>query len=208
MTHALHRKMGERNDDYVIQVRSSPGFNRNGSGPQLINLLEEFMKLDPVAFGNPTDGCTLRDRPDEIIKKISDNSNIHVVFKSEVAARKAVKIAKEMNTGLSVTIAGPLDRIRDLAMDQGLKIDSVQIGLGTFGTAPMDEIQASLVTLCGHMRVSPNLIRHMAEKIKNGEIDAETAADEIGKVCRCGCFNTAAAGHLLRRWANANGTQP
>ena len=208
MTHALHRKMCEHNDDYVIQVRSSPGFNRKGSGLKLISLIEKFMELDPVAFGNSTDGCTLRDRPDEVVNNINDGSNLHIVFKSEVAAREAVEIAKEMNTGLSVTIAGPLDRIRALAMDQGLKIDSVQIGLGTFGKAPMDEIQASLVTLCGHMRVSPSLIRHMVEKIKDGEIDPETAAGEIGKVCRCGCFNTAAAGNILSQWANASGTKP
>jgi hypothetical protein len=47
------------------------------------------------------------------------------------------------------------------------------------------------------MRVSPNLIRHMLDKIEDGEIDAETAAVEIGKVCRCGCFNTTAAGNIL-----------
>lgn len=199
MTHSLHRKVRESNDDYVMLVRSSVGLNHKGSGLNLVKLLEKLEKLSPVTFGNSADGCTLRDQRDVVVEKIHDGSNLHFVFKSEEAAREAVDIAKRMNTGLSVTLVGPLDRIRALASDQGLKIDSVQIGLGTFGSTPIDETRASLVSLCGHLRVSPNLIRDMTDKIEAGEIDPETAAVEIGKVCRCGCFNTAVASKILSK---------
>ena len=42
-----------------------------------------------------------------------------------------------------------------------------------------------------------NLIKEMRAKVKSGEIDAQTAANTIGKVCLCGCFNPHVAATLL-----------
>lgn len=197
MTHTLHRTMCKGNDDYVLQVRSSEGFNRESAGSRVVMLLERLEALKPVAFGNPADGCTLRVPRDELVENIHDSSSLHIVFADEESIRKAVEIVKEMDIGLSVTLAGPLDRIRQLTSDLGLKTDSVQIGLGCFGPVPLDEKTASIATLCGHMRVSPKLIHHMMDKIKAGEIESDAAAREIGRVCRCGCFNTVAASRIL-----------
>jgi hypothetical protein len=84
-----------------------------------------------------------------------------------------------------------------MASEIGLNIDSVQIDLGTLGKKNFDSTTAGILSLCGHMRVSENLVKEMRAKVKSGDIDPETAARKIGKVCRCGCFNTHAASKLL-----------
>ena len=60
---------------------------------------------------------------------------------------------------------------------------------------------ASVVSLCGHMRVSPHLVRHLSGKIGEGKISAADAAKKIGRVCKCGCFNTEAAAARLAHLA-------
>lgn len=197
MTHTLHRMMGKGNDDYVLQFRSREGVNREGAGSKLMMLLERLEALKPVSFGSPADGCTLREPRNDVVENIHDNSSLHIVFADEESLRKALEIVKELDTGLSVTLAGPLHRIRRMAAELGFIPDSVQIGLGPYGSIPIEEKTASIVTLCGHMRVSPRLVRHMKDRITAGEIDAEKAAEEIGKVCRCGCFNTKAVCKIL-----------
>ena len=198
MTHTLHRRLNERDEDYVLFLRSEAGFNRDGAGKILIQLLELMEPLGPVSYGNPVDGSTLRTDPEDIKNNINDKSNLHIVFKDSQSAQKAVEIAQKMDTGLSVTLTGPLGRIRSMAADLDLNINSIQIDLGTIGKMNLDTATEGILSLCGHMRVSESLVEEMKEKVKSGEIDPETASQEIGKVCLCGCFNPHAAAKLLR----------
>lgn len=197
MTHTVHRRVPEIEEDYVLLLRSSKGINREGAGKKLLQLLERIEPLGPVSYGHPVDGSTLRTEREEIKKNINDSSNLHIVFKDTQSAQKAVEIAKEMDTGLSVTLTGPLDRIRTMASELGLNIQSIQIDLGTIGKKGFDPGAEGILSLCGHMRLSENLIRKMKARVKSGETDADTAAREIGKVCLCGCFNTHVAAKLL-----------
>ena len=197
MTHALHRKIPESGEDFVLMIRSSAGINRDGAGVKLLRLLEQIEPLGPVNFGNAADGNMLRMDRNDIKKNINDGSNLHIVFKDAKSVRKAVEIVKEMDTGLSVSLAGPLDFIRSMASQMNLNIDSIQIDLGTLGNKNFDSTTEGIMSLCGHMRVSENLIKEMREKVQTGEMDPETAARKIGKVCLCGCFNPHAAGKLL-----------
>lgn len=197
MTHALHRRISEKVEDYVLMLRSSKGINRVGAGDKLLRILALIEPLEPVGFGNPADGSTLRTDREAIKKNINDKSNLHIVFKDEESARKAVEIAKEMDTGLSVSLTGPLDKIRSMASELNLNIDSIQIGLGTFGRNDIDTAVEGILSLCGHMRVSENLIKEMRARVQAGEIDPEAAARTIGSVCLCGCFNTRAAAEFL-----------
>lgn len=199
MTHAVHRRIPDSEGDYVLQLRSSKGINREGAGKKLLQLLERMEPLQPDGFGNPGGGTTLRTSVEEIKKNLNDNSSIHMVFKDTQSAKKAVEIAKKMDTGLSVCLAGPLETIRSMAAELGLKIDSIQLDLGTIGKKNFDVATEGILSMCGHMRVSENLIKEMRAKVKAGEIDAETAARKIGRVCLCGCFNTHAAGKLLKQ---------
>jgi hypothetical protein len=199
MTHALHRKIPESEEDYVLMIRSSAGINRDGAGQKLLRLLKQIEPLGPVNFGNAADGNTLRMDRDDIKKNINDGSNLHIVFKDAKSVRKAVEIAKEMDTGLSLSLTGPLDLIRSMASQMNLNIDSIQIDLGTLGKKDFDSATEGIMSLCGHMRVAENLIKEMITKVKSNQIDPEDAAKEIGKVCLCGCFNTQAASTYLRQ---------
>lgn len=197
MTHAVHRRIPEIESDYVLMMRSSKGINRTGAGAKLLRFLERIEPLGPVNFGNPADGTLLRNSRDVIKKHINDGSNLHIAFKDFESARKAVEIARDMDTGLSVSLTGPLESIRGMAAEMGLRIDSFQIDLGTIGKTRFDAATEGILSLCGHMRVSENLIAAMRKKVKAGQEDIETAAREIGKACLCGCFNPHAAGKLL-----------
>jgi len=198
MTHAVHRRVPEKESDYVMMMRSSKGINRDGAGEKLLKFLNRIEALDPVNFGNPADGTLLRTNPEEIRQNINDESNLHIVFQDTRSAAEAVKIATEMDLGLSVSLTGPLERIKTMAAENGLKIDSIQIDLGTIGESGLDSVTEGVLSLCGHMRVSRNLIAEMRSKVHSGEIEAEAAAREIGKLCLCGCFNPAAAVKLLK----------
>ena len=199
MSHTVHRRIPDREEDYVLLLRSSKGINRDGAGKKLLKLLERMEPLQPVGYGSPGGGTTLRTSANDIKKSLNDNSNIHMVFKDAQSAGKAVEITKQMDTGLSATLVGPLDTIRSMAAEMGLRIDSAQIDLGTIGKKNFDVATEGILSLCGHMRVSENLIQEMRRQVKTGEIDSETAARKIGRVCLCGCFNTHAAGKLLSR---------
>ena len=73
MTHTIHRRLNDRDEDYVLLLRSKAGFNRDGSGKCLIQLLELMEPLGPVSYGNPVDGSTLRTDPEDIKNDINDN---------------------------------------------------------------------------------------------------------------------------------------
>jgi len=197
MSHTVHRRIPDFEEDYVMMLRSSKGINRDGAGKKLLRLLERIEPLDPVSYGNPADGATLRVSPGHIKQNVNDGSNLHIVFKDTASARKAVEIAGEMDTGLSVSLTGPLGRIRSMAAEMGLRIDSIQIDLGTIGPKKFDPATEGVLSLCGHMRVSENLIKEMRKKVLSGEVEPETAARKIGRVCLCGCFNPHAAAKLL-----------
>ena len=197
MSHTVHRRIPGHEEDYVMMLRSSKGINREGAGKKLLELLERIKPLNPVSYGNPADGATLRVSPGQIEKNLNDGSNLHIVFKDTAGAKKAVEIVREMDTGLSVSLTGPLGRIRSMAAELGLRIDSIQLDLGTLGKTNFDTATEGVLSLCGHMRVSENLIKEMREKVRAGEIEPEAAARKIGRVCLCGCFNPHAAAKLL-----------
>jgi len=197
MSHTVHRRIPDPEEDYVMMLRSSKGINREGAGKKLLELLERIKPLNPVSYGNPADGATLRVSPGQIEKNLNDGSNLHIVFKDTLSAKKAVEIVREMDTGLSVSLTGPLGRIRSMAAELGLRIVSIQLDLGTLGKTNFDTATEGVLSLCGHMRVSENLIKEMREKVRAGEIEPEAAARKIGRVCLCGCFNPHAAAKLL-----------
>ena len=55
--------------------------------------------------------------------------------------------------------------------------------------------------MCGHGMVSVNLIKKAVEKVKNGKLTSEKAAENLFKPCMCGIFNPHRAAKLLERLA-------
>jgi hypothetical protein len=60
-----------------------------------------------------------------------------------------------------------------------------------------------LVSLCGHMRISPNLAKLLVKKISGREMSPNQAAATLGHSCRCGCFNLTVAEGILVKAAEA-----
>ena len=124
MTHTIHRFVTPPSEDYVLNIRSSKEINRAGSGDKLREIVHRLEPLGMLSFGNPADGGTLRVSAAEILEKLHDGSNLHVVFGDRSRLVEALRILKEMDTGLSVALSCRSDEIADIAGTFGLKIDS------------------------------------------------------------------------------------
>ncbi len=201
MTHTIHRALSIRPDDFLLNILSSKGINREGSGDKIREIVRRLSPLGVMSFGNPDDGCTLRVPEKDVIRELHDGSNLHMVFGDEQKLKEAIGILKEMDTGLSIVLTGPTGTADSIIRELGLTVDSVHFGAGALNKPPMHPDVEAVVSLCGHMRVSPKLVERMSAGIAAGELDAAEAAAAIGRVCRCGCFNTAVAAQRLTRLA-------
>lgn len=198
MSHAMHRTISPNRDDFVIHVRSAKGVNRHGSGEKIKTIMKQLLPLGPVAFGNPGDGCTLRDPENSVLENFKDGSNLHVTFASMDSFKQALQLIQALDTGLSVCVAGPLDQLLDIARDQNLSPDSMLLDLGPLGAElNFNQTALDIVSLCGHMRVSPLMVDEVRRHVHNGEMTVKEASSLLGKPCRCGCFNSKAAGDLI-----------
>ncbi len=195
----MHRVLPADTDDFVVHIRPTKDVNRQGAAKQLRTIVKALEPTNPVVLGNPGNGCTFRVPVEDILKQISDNSNLHVTYATAQDAYSAFRILQMLDTGLSVSVAGPLEEIFHMAADLDMSPDSVLLDLGTFGAAPeTEEYVSEIVSLCGHMRISPLLVRDVADRVLSGEATREEAASRIGRICRCGCFNTVAAAGILQ----------
>jgi ribosomal protein S20 len=57
--------------------------------------------------------------------------------------------------------------------------------------------------MCGHGLVSAALVSSLAEDVKAGRKNAESAAKEMAKMCDCGVFNPVRAARLMAALAAA-----
>ena len=202
MTHTIHRSLSIQPGDFVLNILSVKGINREGSGDKIREVVRRLSPLGVLSFGNPDDGCTLRVPAEDVLRKLHDGSNLHMVFGDEQKLKEAIGILREMDTGLSVVLTGPMGATDSIIRELGLKVDSVHFGAGILKKPPLHPDVQAVVSLCGHMRVSPTLVEQMSARIAAGEQDAAEAAAKIGRVCRCGCFNTAVAAQRVTRLAN------
>ncbi len=199
MSHAMHRTISLDRDDFVIHVRSAKGVNRHGSGEKIRTIMKQLLPLDPVAFGNPGDGCTLRDPENSILRNFKDGSNLHITFASADRFVEALQLIQDLDMGLSVCVAGPLEKILDIAKNLNLTPDSMLLDLGPLGTElSYSRLTLDIVSLCGHMRVSPLMVDEVRRQIHNGEMSVQEASSLLGRPCRCGCFNSEAAVDLIK----------
>ena len=116
---------------------------------------------------------------------------------------KVVGVLKDLaiaDLGLSVTISGLFDQIWEACRSAGIAPHTVNHSLGFWGRTeklPSRRI-LEFTTMCGHEKVSSNLVWHLAEKVKNGSLSIEEAASEMGRPCLCNIFNEVRAAMLLQ----------
>lgn len=202
MTHTIHRKCSNQDNDFLLILSSTPGVNSEGSGVKIVKLMEEILKLKPLSFGNPKDGSTLQMSSDEVVKRLKDGSRLHIVFECEKVVRKAIELIKDLDLGLSICLTGPQQKVEAICIDLGLTIDSVHFTLGILGESTITTTVEKVVSLCGHMRVSSYLVEDMIEKVRMKKHTPYEAARHIAKVCKCGAFNVNLAADIISKEAN------
>ncbi len=202
MTHTMHRR-AQNQGDYIIHIRASGG-TMPGSGAQITRCLDALLPLQPVAFGSGPTGSTLGTTPEAILAKMRDGVPFHVTFSNEKAFREALRRLHALDTGLCVVVAAPEKLVADICKEEGLELAGVHLDLGIF--APPELLRENpwigeLLSLCGHLRVSPILAQELLEDVRRQKRSPEQAARKLGTVCKCGCFNTDAAAAILAREA-------
>lgn len=222
MTHSLHRR-GSRDSlegDYVLFLcydRMGQDLKRRGSpdvikryAPKTRIALEICARHNPVGIST-TDGITGRsirymkgwDQGNTIEEVLNapDTSMCNALFGSKDDLSGALLELKKADLGISVVVSGIFNDVFEGCAGMGVGPHTVNMSMGTLGrTALMPEAPIlEIVTMCGHSYVSPYLVEHMVERVKNGHISSEQAAVELGVQCTCNFFNVDRAEKLINK---------
>lgn len=137
MTHSLHRIGAEDSfqDDYVLISRPAMRINHVGCTPKIKRTLEIIFEEGPTNFGSLTtqENLFMGLDPQKLIAKTEDNSPVMCCFHERHKVVNVLKRLKEEELGLSVIVSGPIDNIRGICEEVGLKPHSANISLGIHG---------------------------------------------------------------------------
>ena len=205
MSHTLHRSGSEESlrNDFPLLAMAAGGFNREGSGPRLLELatiLTKYETANAGVIGFP-DKVTA-DNIDQAKELITDTAVIHAVFTSEEELIACLKELKEADLGISVTVSGIFDSVHECCHKSGLEPHTVNTSLGVWGNTeekmPKDERVSEISSMCGHGMVPFSLVEDVVEKIKAGRMTPEQGAAKLTPACTCHIFNPERAERILK----------
>jgi len=127
------------------------------------------------------------------------------VFDNRENMRAALKELAEAELGLPVVVSGLFDEVAECCRRAGTAAHTVNHSLGFWGRAeklPPREI-LEITTMCGHGLVAPNLVWHLAERIRGEHVSAASACQEMRMMCICDIFNHVRAEELMERLVEA-----
>jgi hypothetical protein len=127
------------------------------------------------------------------------------VFDNRENMRAALKELAEAELGLPVVVSGLFDEVAECCRRAGTAAHTVNHSLGFWGRAeklPPREI-LEITTMCGHGLVAPNLVWHLAERIRRDHVSAASACQEMRMMCICDIFNHVRAEELMERLVEA-----
>lgn len=209
MTHSLHRLGNKENlkTDYVILVTPAVGINHEDSKEKLRAILNNINKLEPNNIGSYETGTIYSGATiDQIKNKMADTPRVRCCFDDKEKVISLLRYIKEQDFGLSVTVSGLIEDVKDMASHLEIRPHSINLSLGFYGQThklPEDDI-LELITMCGHGMISKNIIKKQLEDINYGLVTIEEAAVILAKPCVCGIFNTKRAEELLKKFNNIN----
>ena len=201
MSHTLHRRgtPDSLSRDYVVFAMSAKGINAENSKYALKEFLDIVTQFNWVNMGEMKTGGYCLVGKDGIMAGVQDTSIVHGVFTSKEDMKAAVKALKEADLGVSITISGIINEVRDGIMAEGLAPHTVEVSMGIKGRTdklPEDDL-LQITTMCGHGMVSQSLVRQMLIDIKKGRRSAEEAGQYLATPCVCGVFNPKRAQEIL-----------
>jgi len=201
MTHTLHRQIDSGPDnEFILLSMAAQGFNDVGAAAKLKEVLSIVIKCGLVNFADDNHGGLFTGLEEEKVKALmNDKAYIGAVFEEEDKVKKVLRLLKERDLGMSITITGDRDRIFSILDDVGLEPNAIHLSLGIFGkkkSLPSRKIM-EICTMCGHGMVSANKVKEILKKIKEGKIDCMEGAKTLAKTCTCGIFNVNRAARIL-----------
>lgn len=208
MTHTLHR-MGTKESlsgDYIFLMMPAFGINNADSAPKLKKFFEIALRHKPVNMGDAKRSnmhvLSTLELMDNIDKK---GTVVHAVYDNEEAAARALKDLKDADLGLSLVVSGIFENVKKQCQKVGIHRHGVNYSLGIWGKTeklPPENV-LEITTMCGHGLVSAALVSSLAEDVKAGRKNTESAAKEMAKMCDCGVFNPVRAARLVAALAAA-----
>jgi hypothetical protein len=217
MTNTLHRYGSEEsfNDDFIVFAIPARGVNDKNAVEKQRRFLEIARKHRPVNLGdashraaftsskslNPSVHWRRVDGPDfeGVVECVSCPTTVSAVFDNADAVVAFIRELRETDLGLSINIAGSLDKAQECAERAGIERHSVEYSLGFFGQTDRmaDRQTLELATMCGHGMLSFGFVRKLVEWVKQGRRSPQQAASTMARFCSCGVFNPTRACRLL-----------
>ena len=127
------------------------------------------------------------------------------VFDKRENMQAALRELAEAELGLPVVVSGLFDEVAECCRRAGTAAHTVNHSLGFWGRTerlPPREI-LEVTTMCGHGLVAPNLVWHLAERIRCDHVSAASACQEMRMMCICDIFNHVRAEELMGRLVEA-----
>jgi len=208
MTHTLYREgtVESLKNDFVLVITGAKGYNKKGCAPRLREMLRIVSSFNPINMGSMEVGNLGRGMPPkEIIGNVTDAAIMQAVFDDKEAVIEVLRALKEADLGISVTISGLTDEVKDIMRGAcvGDHPHTSNLALGFMGRrekAPSDEARL-VTTMCGHAMISERIVDHLLEMIRNDRITTMEAAVRLSRQCTCGAFNTVRAAQILEQLA-------
>ena len=208
MTHTLYREgsVESLKNDFLFVITGAKGFNKKGCAPRLREMMRIVSTFNPINMGSMEVGNLGRGMPTkEIINNITDAAIVQAAFDDKETVIEALKALKEADLGISVTISGLTDEVKDIMKEAGVgdHPHTSNLALGFMGRrekASSDDVRL-VTTMCGHHMISGSIVSHLLEMIKNDRITPMDAAIRLSKQCTCGAFNTVRGAQILEQLA-------
>ena len=198
MSHAAHRfgTVDELRDDYNILVKPYKGLDDVDDRTRE-EAIEKTNKLADIAFEHGAvnlgrrSGCTGRGDDYREIMNWRNLQGFFATFLEKEKVKQVLAEYKQRDYGISVVAGGLIEEIFDICKDIGLKPHTVLYSFGVWGKTELlpSETHLKITTRCGHHMISPAMIDHYVEKIKEGSITPEEAGKKLAAPCVCGIFN-------------------
>ncbi|MDD2476467.1 MAG: hypothetical protein PHI32_11195 [Dysgonamonadaceae bacterium] len=204
MTHTNHRlkRPEDQTEEFVLLSMAAQGHNNKNAAQKLLKVLDIVVSVDPSNVADDAQGGIYSGKTIDIIKRdINDNAYIGATFTSKDQTKTVLTKLKEADLGMSVVVTGNFKEVFKMCKEVGLKPNAVNISLGIFGKKDLlpDDDVLEITTMCGHSMISPNSVKHLINRVKNGVISPEAAAKELARPCTCGIFNVDRASDLLSK---------
>ena len=125
----------------------------------------------------------------------------HLIYDSKEKFHGLLKDLVTADLGLSVTVSGLLDQVTECCRAVGISPHTICQSMGLWGnTKRLPHFRVlEVTTMCGHSRISSNLVLDLAKQIQNRTLDSNQASVKMSKLCCDNIFNKARAAKLMEK---------